>query len=122
MTVTVGLSTHELSYAFVSSTAALVSVIDPAGRIILANPALQRFTGRSEEDLLGRHFCEVYVVPEDVDRARAAVSLAVAGGGSFTDEGEWLAGDGSRRRWPCRTASCSTRTASPSASPAWAST
>ena len=83
--------------AFVDSTAALVSITDREGRILLANPALQRFTGLTAEMLIGRLFWDVYVVPEDVERARSAVRLAMSGSGSFTDEGEWLAAGGERR-------------------------
>ena len=83
---------------FVDATAALVCISDRDGRIVLANPALERFTGRTAQDLTGRFFWDVYVVPEDVERAQLAAASAMAGGGSFTAEGDWLATDGERRR------------------------
>jgi cyclic di-GMP phosphodiesterase Gmr len=82
----------------VERTTALVNVADRDGRLVLANPALQRFTGLAEAELLGRPFWEVFVVPEDVARARTAFGLAISGGLPFPDEGDWLAVDGRRRR------------------------
>ena len=94
----VGRPVHELPAAFVEGTAALVSIVDSRGRLLFANPALQRFTGRTGTDLVGRLFWEVYVVPEDVGRARTAVTQGLSTGQDFSAEGDWLDGDGRRRR------------------------
>ena len=91
-------SSEELSRAFVENTPALVCVVDGCGRLVLANPALQRFTGRSAVELIGRRFWDVYVVEEDVELARGALAHAMATGQSFAYEGDWLAEDGRRRR------------------------
>ena len=88
----------DLTRAIVSATTALVVMIDGGGRIVLANPAMERFTGLAESELLGRPFWEVYVVPEDIPRARQAVSGALVAGMSFLDEGDWLRADGTWRR------------------------
>ncbi|MGY1770048.1 diguanylate cyclase domain-containing protein [Blastococcus sp. SYSU D00813] len=80
------------------ATEALLVVVDAGGRILLANPALQRFTGRSPADLLGRRFTEVYVVPEHVALAEDAVARAIATGRAHRQEGDWLTGTGERRR------------------------
>jgi diguanylate cyclase (GGDEF)-like protein/PAS domain S-box-containing protein len=73
-------------------------VVDRDGRIVLANPAVQRFTGRSAAALTGRPFWEVYVVPEHVVLARDAIDRAVATGVAYPQEAEWLAAGGVRRR------------------------
>ena len=88
----------DLRIAVVEATTALVVMIDADGAIVLANPAMQRFTGQTEAELLGRPFWEVHVVPEDVARARQAVGRALAAGTSFLDEGDWLRADGTWRR------------------------
>jgi diguanylate cyclase (GGDEF)-like protein/PAS domain S-box-containing protein len=88
----------ELMAAFVEATEALISVVDSGGRILLANPALQRFTGRSAEQLLGARFWDVYVVPEHQEPARDAVARAMATGAASPQEGDWLTADGERRR------------------------
>jgi cyclic di-GMP phosphodiesterase Gmr len=87
-----------LMAAFVESTEALISVVDGGGRILLANPALQRFTGRSAEQLLGTRFWDVYVVPEHQELARDAVARAMDSGAAAPQEGDWLTADGERRR------------------------
>ena len=87
-----------LTSAIVDATTALIVMIDSDGRILLANPAMERFTGQTESDLLGRPFWQVYVIPEDVPRARQAVAGALVSGTSFYDEGDWLRADGVWRR------------------------
>ena len=84
--------------AAAEATEALLVVVDGEGRILLANPALERFTGRSARELLGRRFTDVYVVPEHVALARDAVARAVATGQAHPQEGDWLTGTGERRR------------------------
>jgi cyclic di-GMP phosphodiesterase Gmr len=79
-------------------TGALVCVVDGDGRIVFANPALQRFTGRCAEELLGERFWEVWVVPEHVLLAQDAIARAMATGVAHPQEGDWLAAGGVRRR------------------------
>ncbi|MGY1620781.1 GGDEF domain-containing protein [Geodermatophilus sp. SYSU D00965] len=88
----------DLHRAVVDTTDALIAVIGRDGRLLHANPALQRFTGRTEAELLGRHFCDVYVVPEHVVLAVHAVTTAIEQGLAYPQEGDWLTGDGTRRR------------------------
>jgi diguanylate cyclase (GGDEF)-like protein/PAS domain S-box-containing protein len=87
-----------LSEAFVAATGALLAVIAADGRILLANPAVQRFTGRSAEELLGRFFWEVWVLPEHVELAKDAIARAIATGTAHPQEADWLTVDGGRRR------------------------
>ncbi|MGY1781646.1 GGDEF domain-containing protein [Geodermatophilus sp. SYSU D01036] len=86
-----------LAHEFVEGTDALVCVVDGEGRILLANPALQRFTGRTLDELVGRSFVDVWVVPEHRALAVDAVARAVATGRAFPQEGDWLSADGTRR-------------------------
>jgi diguanylate cyclase (GGDEF)-like protein/PAS domain S-box-containing protein len=88
----------ELTAAFVEATEALVCIVDGDGRILLANPAVQRFSGRSAEQLVGSRFWEVLVVPEHQELARDAVARAMASGTAYPQEGEWLTADGERRQ------------------------
>jgi diguanylate cyclase (GGDEF)-like protein/PAS domain S-box-containing protein len=91
-------SAGTLAQATIESTAALVLVCDGAGRILLANPALQEFTGRSGADLLGRPLWEILVVPEEVHLAREAVTEAMTGTHRVPREVTWLAAGGVRRQ------------------------
>jgi cyclic di-GMP phosphodiesterase Gmr len=88
----------DLLRAFVQASDVLICVVDGDGRILFANPALQLFTGLRADELEGRRFWEVYVVPEHVALARDAVERAMATGVAQPQEGDWLAGDGERRR------------------------
>ena len=93
----------ELLRAFVEATDALVCIIDGTGRILLANRAIERFTGRTVHDLHGQWFWDVLVAPEHVVLAQDAVERAVATGTAHPQEGDWLTGDGERRRVALRT-------------------
>jgi cyclic di-GMP phosphodiesterase Gmr len=87
----------DLLRAFVDASDAMVCIVDGEGRILLANPALQRFTGRTAEELMGRRFWDVFVVPEHVALAQDAVVRAMHTGTAYPQEGDWLTGDGGRR-------------------------
>jgi cyclic di-GMP phosphodiesterase Gmr len=91
-------SAQSLALATVEATAALVVVCDGDGRIQLANPSLQRFCGRPADALVGRHFWDVVVVPEEVELARRALADVMAGRAFFPHEVDWLAASGERRR------------------------
>ena len=89
---------RDLAHALVRSTAALVNVSGRGGRLLLVNPALQAFTGLSEQEMLGRPFWDVFVITEDVPRAREAFGRALSGGLDFPEEGDWVAAGGLLRR------------------------
>jgi cyclic di-GMP phosphodiesterase Gmr len=88
----------DLLRAFVEATDALVCIVDGAGRILLVNRALERFTGSPADDLLGRRFWDVWVAPEHVVLAQDAVMRAMATGTAHPQEGDWLTGGEGRRR------------------------
>jgi len=97
--VTTPKATHrDLASAFVASTGAMVVIVDAAGRILLTNPALERFTGLPAEELAGRLFWDVYVVPGDVLPAQAAMATAIETGEPFPTDADWIAAGGARRR------------------------
>jgi cyclic di-GMP phosphodiesterase Gmr len=83
--------------AFVDATEALVCVLDGEGRILLADPALERFCGRSFEELHGERLWTVLIAPEYVVQAQDAVERALAEG-IAPHESDWVTGDGERRR------------------------
>ena len=91
-------SAAQLSQALVEATDSLICVVDGEGRIMLANAALERFTGRGADDLVGRLFWDVLVSPDETALARAAVSDAMTGGHLLPPEADWLAAGGVRRR------------------------
>jgi diguanylate cyclase (GGDEF)-like protein/PAS domain S-box-containing protein len=93
-----GRAEHELAVEVVRSTRALLCVVDGANRLLLVNPAMEAFTGRPAEDLVGRLFHDVYVAPEHRVLAQDAVARSLATGTAYPQEGDWLAAGGVRRR------------------------
>jgi len=91
-------SAAQLSHALVEATDSLICVVDGEGRILLANAALERFTGRAAADLLDRFLWDVLVIPEEVHLARAAVAASMSGEHLVPAEVDWLAAGGTRRR------------------------
>jgi diguanylate cyclase (GGDEF)-like protein/PAS domain S-box-containing protein len=89
---------QRLAESVLDTTGALVLVCDSDGRTLEANPAMQRFTGRTAEELIGVPFWEIVVIPEEVQLARLAVADVLAGGASIPAEVDWLAAGGERRR------------------------
>lgn len=83
---------------FVDASDALLCIVDGDGRILMTNPALQRFTGRTAEEMSGVPFWDVYVVPEHVALSQDAVARAMETGVAYPQEGDWLTGAGERRR------------------------
>ncbi|HEV7211020.1 MAG TPA: diguanylate cyclase [Blastococcus sp.] len=94
---------EELLRDFVAAIETMIFIADGSGRILLTNPALQAFTGRTADDLLGRPFWDVFVAPEHRLLAQDAVERAMDSGRSFPQEGDWLTADGTRRRVTIRT-------------------
>jgi diguanylate cyclase (GGDEF)-like protein/PAS domain S-box-containing protein len=89
---------EQLLRDFVDATDTLLCIVDGRGRILFSNPALQRFTGRTEKELAGERFWDVYVVPEHVALSQDAIARAMATGTAHPQEGDWLTGAGERRR------------------------
>jgi diguanylate cyclase (GGDEF)-like protein/PAS domain S-box-containing protein len=93
-----GLLPDQLLRDLVAATDTLLCIVDGSGRILLSNPALQRFTGRTGEKLSGLRFWDVFVVPEHVALSQDAVARAMATGTAHPQEGDWLTATGERRR------------------------
>jgi cyclic di-GMP phosphodiesterase Gmr len=65
---------------------------------MLANPALERFTGRTRDELIGALLYDVVVQPTEVEPARAGVAHVLTGRPAIPGEVDWLTGDGRTRR------------------------
>ena len=87
-----------LEAAVVATTPALVCVVDTDGRIALFNPALERATGWSAAEVVGRLFWDVLVVPHEVDPAQDCIRRALTLGEVAPQEGDWLDRWGGYRR------------------------
>jgi diguanylate cyclase (GGDEF)-like protein/PAS domain S-box-containing protein len=63
---------HEVTEAIWETLAAVIVVVDAAGRILRVNRAVERLSGWSSEELVGREFAAMLRPPDDVEEARAA--------------------------------------------------
>ncbi|MGJ7442384.1 GGDEF domain-containing protein [Aquipuribacter sp. MA13-6] len=88
----------DLGAAVVAATTALVCVVGTDGRILMVNPALEQVTGWHRDEVVGRHFWDVLVAPEDAVMAQDCVARAVLQGEAPPQEGDWLDRRGGRRR------------------------
>lgn len=88
----------DLGAAVVRSTPALVCVVATDGGILLLNPALEQATGWALDDVVGRPFWRVLVVPEEAQLAEDCIARAVLTGVAPSQEGDWLDRWGGRRR------------------------
>ena len=88
----------DLTDAAFHGTDALVLVLGADGRALAVNRALTTATGWTEDDVMSTPFWDLYVVPEDVPRARAAFRRSIDEGLAFPQEGDWRTRSGARRR------------------------
>jgi len=87
---------------FISSvletSAALVVVLDTEGRIVRFNRACQQTTGYTFEEVKGRYFWDLFLVPEELESVKAVFQKLRAGQFPNEHENFWLTKDGRRRR------------------------
>ena len=86
-----------LASAVVDTAAALVVVMDSQGRIVRWNPASERLTGFTEEEVLGRHLWEVVQAPDQAAPARDELRRLVESPGTVERDIRWITKDGRRR-------------------------
>jgi PAS domain S-box-containing protein len=82
----------------VDSAPTLFCVLDPEGRIVRFNAALEVLSGYpDDENVRGRAFWEVFVAPEHADSLRRGLDEAFTGGVTGELEHDFLTRDGERR-------------------------
>ena len=83
--------------AVVNNSAALVMILDSAGRVIRFNESCQRASGLSLSDVTGKYVWDVLSSPEGRDRDRDTFEQLVFARGTNHYEGSWRTKDGSER-------------------------
>ena len=90
---------REFFRSVVKDNADAVVLTNPEGKIILWNPAAERFFGRAEGEVLGRSLARLIVVPEAIGEWQKTIGektrKLLAEGGAFTFEAERMRKDGS---------------------------
>ena len=88
---------HEVGAALVDTTQTLVCILDREGRIVRFNPACERVTGWTSEEVVGRDARETVIPPEDHVAFIAMIRGMVATGAPNPQQGQWVTRDGYRR-------------------------
>ncbi|NEQ67360.1 MAG: PAS domain S-box protein [Symploca sp. SIO2D2] len=83
--------------AILDTATALIVVLDTQGRIVRFNRACEQMTGYSFEEVRGRHFWDLFLIPEEVESVKAVLHELQAGLSGNEHENYWVARDGSRR-------------------------
>ena len=83
--------------AVVDTVASLVVVLDRRGRIVSFNRACEAATGYTFEEVRGRPFWDLFLLPEDVAPVRRVFDALCAGVVPRQYENYWVAKDGTRR-------------------------
>ncbi len=83
--------------AVLRTAGALVVVLDPRGRIVRFNRACEQATGRSFDEVKGKHVWDLFVIAEEVPPVKAVFDQLRAGQFPNRHENYWVARDGRRR-------------------------
>ncbi|GAB4541046.1 MAG: GAF domain-containing protein [Anaerolineae bacterium] len=83
--------------AVLDTVGALVIVLDRAGRIVSFNRACQEMTGYTFEEVAGKCFWDLFLIPEEVEPVKAVFNELRSGQFPNRYENYWLTRDGSRR-------------------------
>lgn len=76
---------------------ALVIVLDTQGQIVRFNQACEQITGYSFDEVRGRYFWNLFLLPEEVESVKAVFKQLLTGRGFLEYENYWVMKDGSRR-------------------------
>ncbi|MEH2251060.1 response regulator [Nostoc sp.] len=83
--------------AVLDTASALVIVIDTEGQIVRFNQACEQTTGYSFDEVRGRYFWNLFLLPEQVESVKAIFEQLRSGEGPKEYESYWVTKDGSRR-------------------------
>jgi PAS domain S-box-containing protein len=88
---------RDFNSAILETATALVVVLDPQGRIVRFNPACERITGYSFDEVKGRRVWDLFLVPKEVEPVKAVFEELKTGKASNEYENYWANKDGRRR-------------------------
>ncbi|MBC1219492.1 response regulator [Nostoc sp. UCD121] len=83
--------------AVLDTASALVIVLDTQGRIVRFNQACEQTTGYSFDEVRGRHFWNLFLIPEQVEPVKAVFEQLRTGEAPKEYKNYWVAKDGSLR-------------------------
>ena len=83
--------------AVLDTASALVIVFDSQGKIVRFNQACEQTTGYSFDEVRGRYFWNLFLIPEEVESVKAVFEQLLTDRGFLEYENYWVMKDGSRR-------------------------
>ncbi|MDF5735918.1 MULTISPECIES: GAF domain-containing protein [unclassified Nostoc] len=83
--------------AVLDTASTLVIVVDTQGQIIRFNQACEQTTGYSFDEVRGRHFWNLFLLPEDIGRVKAVFEELRFSEAPNEYENYWVTKDGNRR-------------------------
>jgi PAS domain S-box-containing protein len=83
--------------AVIDTSSALVVVLDREGKIVRFNRACEQTTHYSFDEVRGRYFWNLFLIPEEVEPVKATFAEVQAGQFPNEFDNYWVAKDGSRR-------------------------
>ncbi|MEH2141627.1 GAF domain-containing protein [Nostoc sp.] len=83
--------------AVLDTASALVIVFDSQGKIVRFNQACEQTTGYSFDEVRGRYFWNLFIIPEEVESVKAVFEQLLTDRGFLEYENYWVMKDGSRR-------------------------
>jgi PAS domain S-box-containing protein len=89
---------RDFSTALLNTVGALVVVLDRDGRIVRFNRACEQLTGYTFDEVRGKVFWDVFLLPEDSAVVQAAVTALLEGASSHSYENTWRTRAGEDRQ------------------------
>ncbi|MBN3957654.1 GAF domain-containing protein [Nostoc sp. NMS8] len=83
--------------AILDTVGMLVIVLDTQGKIVRFNQACEQITGYSFDEVRGRYFWNLFLLPEELEPVKAVFEQLLTGKGFLEYENHWVMKDGSRR-------------------------
>lgn len=83
--------------AVIDTAGALIVVADPEGRLIRFNRACERITGYTADEVLGKPFWELFIIPEETQIVRERFEQIRRGPWPVTGENHWRTKSGELR-------------------------
>ncbi|MEH2004089.1 GAF domain-containing protein [Nostoc sp.] len=88
---------RNFSAAVVDTAGALVVVLNSQGQIVRFNQACEQITGYSFDEVRGRYFWNLFILPEELESVKAAFEQLLITRDFLKYENYWVMKDGSRR-------------------------
>ena len=88
---------RDLFSAVIDTAAVLVVVLDPHGQIVRFNRACEQVTGYGFDEVKGKPFWDVFLIPEEAEAVKDVFGRLRAGQFPNEHENHWVTKDGRRR-------------------------